>query len=94
MKSNNFNIDKPSQKHYENMNWEVKLALLNTASALGIKEEYICKTLEACYYGKFPGSQESSDHQIIWDHMKWYSKAAADTYKEYLHSFEEAELEL
>lgn len=91
MKENPFGVSDEVQEHYKKMDWKVRQSMLNTSVVLGLGTNFVKKVIEACYYGKYPGTQESSDHQIVWDHMKWKSKAAGATYKAWLNSMEEEE---
>lgn len=91
MKENIYGVSDGVLEHYRRMNWKVRQSMLNTSVTLGLGPDFVKKVIETCYYGKYPGTQESSDRQIVWDHMKWYSKEAADTYRAWLNSMTEEE---
>lgn len=90
-KNNRLGLSDEVLEHYRKMDWKIRLVLSNTCVTMGLGAEFQKKVIETCYYGKHPGSQESSDRQIVWDLMKWNSKDAADTYSGWLQSLEEEE---
>lgn len=73
------------------MNWKIRQAMLNTNVTLGLGTKFVRKVIETCYYGRSPGTQEESDRQIVWEHMKRRSKLAADVYGDWLQSLTEEE---
>lgn len=91
MEENIYGVSDEVLEHYRRMNWKVRLAMLNTSVTLGLGENFVKKVIETCYHGKYPGTQEESDRQIVWDHMKWNSKEAAYTYRCWLNSMTEEE---
>ena len=80
MKENIYGVSDEVLEHYNGMNWKIRQSMLNTSVTLGLGPDFVRKVIETCYYGKYPGTRESSDHQIVWDHMKWNSKEAVDIY--------------
>ena len=91
MKENIYGISDEVLEHYRRMNWKVQLAMLNTSVTLGLGPDFVKKVIETCYHGKYPGTQEESDRQIVWDHMKWNSKEAVETYRWWLNWMTEEE---
>lgn len=91
MEENIYGVSDEVLEHYRRMNWKVRLAMLNTSVTLGLGQDFIKKVIETCYHGKYPGTQEESDRQIVWDHMKWNSKEAAYTYMAWLNEMTEEE---
>lgn len=91
MEENIYGVSDEVLEHYRRMNWKTRLAMLNTSVTLGLGEDFVRKVIETCYYGKYPGTQEESDAQIVWDHMKWNSKEAAYTYRAWLNDMTEEE---
>ena len=90
MKENIFGISDEELEHYRKMNWKVRQAMLNISVTLGWPD-FVKKIIETCYHGKYPGTQEESDRQIVWDRMKWNSEEAAETYRCWLNSMTEEE---
>ena len=91
MEENIYGVSDEVQEHYRKMNWKVRLAMLNTSITLGLGPDFVKKVIETCYHGKYPGTQEESDRQIVWDHMKWNSREAAETYRWWLNWMTEKE---
>ena len=91
MEENIYGVSDEVLEHYRKMNWKVRQAMLNTSVTLGLGPDFVKKVIETCYHGKYPGTQEESDRQIVWDHMKWNSRAAARTYRCWLQSLTEEE---
>ena len=91
MKENIYSVPDEVQEHYSKMNWKIRLAMLSTSLNLGLGQDFVRKVIETCYYGKYPGTQEESDRQIVWEHMKEHSKLAADVYRDWLQSLTEEE---
>ena len=91
MKENIYSVSDEVQEHYSKMNWKIRLAMLSTSLNLGLGQDFVRKVIETCYYGKYPGTQEESDRQIVWEHMKEHSKLAADVYMDWLQSLREEE---
>lgn len=73
------------------MNWKIRQAMLNTNVTLGLGQDFVKKAIEACYHGKCLGTQEESDRQIVWEHMRRHSKLAVDVYRDWLQSLTEEE---
>lgn len=91
MEENPYGVSDEVLEHYRRMNWKVRQSMLNTSITVGLGPDFIKRVIETCYYGKYPGTQESSDRQIVWDHIKRHSKAAANTYRCWLNSMTEEE---
>ena len=85
-KENIYSVSDEVQEHYCKMNWKIRWAMLSTLLTLGLGSDFARKVIESCYYGKYPGTQEESDRQIVWEHMKGHSKLAADVYRDWLQS--------
>ena len=86
MKENIYGVSDEVQEHYNKMNWKIRQAILNTNVTLGLGQDFVKKVLETCYHGRSTGTQEESDRQIVWEHMKWHSNLAADMYRDWLQS--------
>lgn len=91
MKENIFGVSDEVQEYYNKMNWKIRQAMLNTNLTLGLGTGFIRRVLETCYHGRSSGTQEESDQQIVWEHMKGHSKLAADVYRGWLQSLTEEE---
>ena len=91
MKENIYGVSDEVQEHYNKMNWKIRQAMLNTNMTLGLGSGFIRNVIETCYHGRSPGTQEESDRQIVWEHMKEHSKLAADVYSDWLQSLTEEE---
>ena len=91
MKENIYSVSDEVQEHYSKMNWKIRLAMLSTSLNLELGQDFVRKVIETCYYGRSTGTQEESDRQIVWEHMKEHSELAADVYSDWLQSLTEEE---